>query len=325
MSESPSVGHLWPPALLKHWGVTESPLPADLLPLSDDLGLAPEITGHLMQVYGPLVERLAHTVSSRSQPLSLGINGAQGTGKSTAAEVIAHLLERQGFRVCRLSIDDLYLTRHERQTLAKTVHPLLATRGVPGTHDLVLGLRVMDELLRADPTTTVAIPRFDKARDDRLPPQDWPAWQGKPHLIILEGWCVGARPQEHGALSEPVNALERDRDPEGHWRRYVNDRLQDYQRLFDGLDHLVLLRAPSFEQVYQWRAEQEAALARRVAQERRTAPGLMSEDELKQFISHYERLTRWILEEMPHRADLVFELNPAHRIERVIPSRGTAL
>ncbi len=35
-----------------------------------------------------------------------------------------------------LSIDDYYLSKIERLRISQKVHPLLITRGVPGTHDI---------------------------------------------------------------------------------------------------------------------------------------------------------------------------------------------
>lgn len=325
MNELSPDSPLWPRTLLDDWGVLGREAPVDLPILARDLSLPESIAGHLADVYGPLTERLARRLPTLEQPMVLGINGAQGTGKSTAAEVIAHMLELRGFSVCRLSIDDLYLTREERAELAGEVHPLLATRGVPGTHDVKLGLQLLSDLEEAGPATQLSIPRFDKARDDRRPREQWEPWQGRPHLVVFEGWCVGARPQPEEALTEPMNELERAEDPDGRWRRYVNEQLKGYEALFSQMDHLLMLKAPSFEQVYQWRSEQEEALARKMKAKGEDTSGLMTPAQLRRFIDHYERLTRWILAEMPERADLVLSLNPAHRVERISALRGTTL
>lgn len=312
---------LWPSELLARWEVEGAE--AGTPNLAATLALPDAVARHLEQVYTPLAGRLAHHISENPRPLVLGINGAQGTGKSTAAQVLACLLERRGLRVCRLSIDDLYLTRAERGRLAQKIHPLLATRGVPGTHDLPLGMALLDALLNAGEDTPVAVPRFDKASDDRCAVSD--EWRGRPQLIVFEGWCVGAIPQPETALREPVNDLERKEDPDGRWREYVNRQLAAYQPLFQRLDYLVLLRAPSFEQVYQWRAGQEAALAQRLTREGRGASRIMDAGQLRRFIGHYERLTRWMLAEMPARADLVLSLNAAHRVASIRPGPGGRL
>lgn len=246
---------------------------------------------------------------TRPGPLVIGLCGAQGSGKSTLA---AELAARIGHTAV-LSLDDLYLTRAARIQLACDVHPLLRTRGVPGTHDIGLGLGVLDALDRGDDTP---LPRFDKARDDRAPREQWRIARGDTQVLLLEGWCVGAQPQTAAALSEPVNVLERDDDVDGRWRRYVNSALAgDYQRLFARIERLVLLAAPSFPIVRDWRAQQEDAL-RAVAGS--AAIGVMDDACLARFIAHYERLTRHVLAEMPGRADLTIRLDEMRRPVAVI-------
>lgn len=242
----------------------------------------------------------------RRRPVVIGLCGAQGSGKSTLAAALAEALSREGLPAATLSLDDIYLTRDERMALARDVHPLLATRGVPGTHDISLGLEVLDDLESGLP---VALPRFDKARDERVAERDWPIVDPGCEVVLLEGWCLGALPQPPGDLLQPVNALEAEADPDGRWRSFVNDALGDvYQRLFARIDRLVLLAAPGFEVVQGWRAEQERGLALGDEGARR-----MDDDEIARFIAHYERLTRWILKEMPARADLVIRLDDQRR------------
>ena len=58
----------------------------------------------------------------------------------------------------------------------------------------------------------------------------------------------------------PVNALERDEDPGGEWRRAVNAQLAGpYRALWSHIDLLVALHAPGFDVVPAWRAGQEAS------------------------------------------------------------------
>ena len=229
-------------------------------------------------------------------PLVLGLCGAQGSGKSTLAAAMVDAARVRGLAAATLSLDDLYLTRAERAVLARETHPLLATRGVPGTHDVALGL---DLLARVDAAQAVHLPRFDKAADDRAPQTEWDAAPAPLDLLVFEGWCVGAVAEDQAALVDPVNALEAAEDAAGRWRQWVNAQLAgDYQRLFARIDALVLLAAPGFEAVFDWRLEQERAGA-----------GVMDAPEIARFIQHYERLTRHILAEMPGRADLVIRLD----------------
>lgn len=249
----------------------------------------------------------------------LGLCGAQGSGKTTLADALARRFEAEGTPTALLSIDDLYRTRAERERLGETVHPLLRTRGVPGTHDVELGLAVIEALDRGQ---AAPLPRFDKAHDDRCSPSQWGHAAAGTRLLILEGWCVGARPEPDARLAEPVNALERTEDPDGRWRRFVNAALAgDYQRLFARIDWLVLLAAPGFAIVRDWRIEQERGLR---AQAPPGSPGLMDDAEIARFIQHYERLTRHILAEMPARADLTIPL-AEDRSPVAIRGRGATL
>jgi len=254
----------------------------------------------------PIAGRVA-AIDRRGAPLVVGVTGPQGSGKSAAAGALALLLGDLGLRTLVLSIDDLYLTLAERRKLAVEVHPLLITRGVPGTHDVALGLAVIASLGRAGET---AVPRFDKASDDRRDPADWDVVAGPVDVILFEGWCVGARPQPDAALAQPINELERTGDPDCVWRRYANAALAGpYQALFGPIGFQVLLQAPSFDAVLGWRLEQEHKL-----RDREGPAAGQTDAEIAVFIQYYERLTRWIATEMPARADVVAQFGAEREV-----------
>lgn len=274
------------------------------------LQLPLELNRDLGRFYLPLAAWLQQQ-RQQGTPLLVGLNGSQGSGKSSLCRLLKWVLEA-AFDCPTLcfSIDDLYLTKADREQLARQVHPLLTTRGVPGTHDLELGLNLLERLSQADTSSSTLIPRFNKATDDRFPEQDWDRFSGRPQLILFEGWCVGASPQDPVELTTPVNSLERREDPEGVWRRYVNDQLAGpYRRLFSRLDLLLMLKIPDWELVYRWRRRQEEQLAARSS-----GSGLMSEVALRGFIQHYERLTRHQLATLPGQADLVIEIDAQQRV-----------
>ncbi len=264
------------------------------------------------EYYLPLARSLPE-LRPETDPLFLGINGAQGTGKSTLADFLRVASTAMfDWNVAVLSLDDFYYTREERAALASDVHPLLMTRGVPGTHDTVMLAQCLSELRRVRRSEEVSLPRFDKAIDDRACDSMWPVVSGPIDLVILEGWCVGSQSQTEGDLREAINELERGEDCDGTWRRYANDQLRaHYAAIFDQLDMLVFLKAPSFDAILHWRLEQELKLAEKSHAD---SAGLMNKDDIMRFIQFYERLTRVNLATLPGSADVVFHLNESHNV-----------
>ncbi len=295
-------------------------LAAALAGLTSAEGLPSGFVRTVEQFYTPLAAHLAAVRNTRNQCITIGINGAQGSGKSTMAVFLKVLLEKgHQLSTVVVSLDDLYMTRAERAALAKTRHPLLATRGVPGTHDVGMGETLLKQLAGLGEGGSMAIPHFDKSTDDRTPESVWPHVQGPVDIILFEGWCVGVRPQPAADLEPAINSLEQDEDAGGIWRRYVNDMLAGpYRALFDRLDHLVMLRVPGFECVEAFRTLQESKLRTKLEREGQSPSGLMDEKALRRFIMHYERLTRHILQEMPARADVLLELDAQQTIQRMI-------
>ena len=276
--------------------------------LLQDESIDDDLQASFLDVYAPLAHWIARGHPGRFQ--LIGLNGAQGAGKSTLAKILRMLLN-EGFdlRTEVLSIDDLYLQPEQRQALADTIHPLFRTRGVPGTHDVTLGLELVDALRVQQPGEQVQLPRFDKTADRRHPQSNWTSVDQPLDILILEGWCVGAKPQPGAELDTPVNSLETEQDPQGEWRRTSNEALAgSYQALFSQLDLLLMMQVPDFDAVYRWRSLQESKLGDDAA---------MGSEELHQFIMHYERLTRAQLREMPQRADLVLELDENHQARSV--------
>ncbi len=264
-------------------------------------------TEAVLEYVAPLAERIRYLHEHLGRPVVIGINGAQGSGKSTLTLFLAEWLQRESeLTAVSLSLDDLYLSKQVRQELAQNQHPLLRTRGVPGTHDVALGKEILSALTDQSRKHTVSLPLFNKATDDREPQSEWRSIDAPVDVVLFEGWCVGARPQRDTDLRNPVNALEAEEDTDGTWRSFVNKHLKnDYADLFTRLDALVMLRVPSFDKVREWRGLQEQKLQNEFG---------MDAEQLRRFVMHFERLTRHMLARMPEYANTVIELDDSHRL-----------
>ncbi len=248
----------------------------------------------------------AALAAASGRPPVFAICGLQGTGKSTLAAQIAALARARGLRVAALSIDDFYLTHARRRQLARDTHPLLATRGPPGTHDVALALHVLEALRAGAP---VGLPRFDKLTDDRLPESQWERVDGSVDLTVFEGWFLATPPEDEAALREPVNALERTEDGDGTWRRWCNTALaRDYPALWARIDALWFLQPPGFEVVSEWRWQQEQTL--QAGDPSRPA---MDRAQVERFIQHFERVSRQALRTLPAIADRSIRLDARRR------------
>ena len=221
------------------------------------------------------------------RPPLIAVVGAQGCGKTTLARAAA-----ERFGAAQISIDDVYLTRAEREVLGREVHPLFVHRGPPGTHDLSLLQNLIDRLSAAGPGDETLVPDFDKRGDDRWPVERWRRFTGRPSAILIDAWCLGCAAEDAAALAEPVNALEREQDPDGRWREAVNGFVAGpYAGFAARFDAVLFLRAPGFEVVHDWRCQQEADLLG-------VAPDDLPQDERRRlagFIEYFERITRRML------------------------------
>ncbi len=261
--------------------------------------------------FSTLAKQIASHQNSAGKPIIVGINGAQGSGKSTLAGLLCFILEQHfSLNAITLSLDDFYLTRAQRQTLAKEKHPLLLTRGVPGTHDVALAIETITKLQSQQ--LPVEIPRFDKSIDDRSSQKE--SITSPVDVIVFEGWCLGSQAEDEAKLINAVNDLEEVEDKNQAWRSYVNQQLSDYYpELFNLTDIWVMLKAPSFDSVYQWRLEQENKLRNNSA----TQQHVMTEQQLARFIQFYQRITENTLQTLPKKVHYLYELDNSRQIVKL--------
>ena len=269
--------------------------------------------GKLNTFYLPL-SKWIYSVYEKDKKIKIfGLAGGQGAGKSTITEILKFILKNKyGLDLCIFSIDDFYKTKQERKKMSKVVHPLFLTRGVPGTHDVNLIMQTFNNLKKKK-FKSVLIPKFDKSKDDRAKKTKWLKVRQPPHIIIFEGWCVGAKQQTNEELKKPINFIEKDHDSDLEWRKKVNYYLKNsYRKIFQKIDKLIYLKAPSFNHIFEWRLLQEQKL--KLTSKNKE---IMSKKEIRKFIMFYERITKQMMKDFPKISNLTIFLDSRHRSKKM--------
>jgi D-glycerate 3-kinase len=238
------------------------------------------------------------------------IAGSQGSGKSTLTAVLKLVLEKfYKKKVMLLSIDDYYLSKNKRLKLSKKIHPLLITRGVPGTHNIA-ALR-KDIINFQKKKFPIVAPLFNKLKDDISSKKKIIK---KAEILLLEGWCCGSTPINREYLFNNINHLESTLDKNKLWRQYYNSQLQkDYKKVFSLFDQQIYIQAPSFTYILKWRYAQEKSNALKSKDEK-----FMKKTDLRKFIQHYEKLTKWMIKTMPAKADMLIKIDKNQKIKKVV-------
>ena len=247
----------------------------------------------------------------------VGLSGGQGSGKTTISSIISIILRKYfKLNVFTISIDDFYKTRKERFLLSKRIHPLLMTRGVPGTHDINMMLDFFKRV-KGKKFRSFKLPKFDKAIDERYNKKLWYSLKKRPDVIIFEGWCVGAKAEKNSTLKKSVNSLEKFKDKKLTWRRYVNKQLKSkYKQLYDQLNCLLYIKSNNFSLLRKWRIKQEKKLM--LKNKRSNNFKIMSDKEVINFMRTYQRVTQNMFKYVPKYASIILNLNSNHQIKSVI-------
>jgi len=253
----------------------------------------------------------------KKKPYFVGLAGGQGTGKTTTSSLIKIILTKYfKLKVFRISIDDFYKTRKERISLSKRVHPMLLTRGAPGTHDIKMMLSFFRKA-KSKKFKRLKIPTFNKAIDDRFNKKHWYDLKEKPDVIIFEGWCVGAKPEKNNTLNKTINSMEKTKDQKQIWRKYVNQQLKyKYKKLYSQLNCLIYLKAKNFSLLQKWRLKQERKLL--VKSKKNSKLKIMNKEDVLSFMKTYQRITQNMFKNMPKYASIIINLNSNHQIKTAV-------
>ena len=197
----------------------------------------------------------------------------------------------------------------------KKKHPLLMTRGVPGTHDVDLMLNFFKQIKDKN-FKSLQIPTFNKAIDDRCQKSLWYKIKTKPDVVIFGGWCVGARAQSSRQLKKPINSLEKVYDQGTKWRTHVNNQLKTkYKTLFKQLDGLLYLKAKNFSLLRKWRLKQERKLWIQTKNKKNLK--IMSSGDVINFMQTYQRITQQMFKDAIKSSSIIMNLNSNHQIEKI--------
>ena len=269
----------------------------------------------LKRTYIPISFWIENKYKTKGKTLFLGFSGGQGSGKTTVSEILKIILKIFfKRRVLVSSIDDFYKTSKNRNNMSYRIHPLFKTRGVPGTHDINLVRKIFNFIKRRN-FKRFKLPKFDKSIDDRLNKKFWSSIKEKPEIVILEGWCVGAKPQSNFLIKKPINILEKYEDQNLIWRKYVNEKLKkESKKLFGMLDHFIFMKIPSFKMVFNWRLLQEKKLKKKSHSKKK----IMSYSKIKRFIMFYERITLQMIIDLSKSASVVMILKKNHEIKKAL-------
>ena len=255
-----------------------------------------------------LIPIINYICSSKSKKFLFG--GSQGIGKSSFINIISKTIEKfYDKKILLLSLDNYYLSKKQRLLLSKKIHKLLVTRGVPGTHnikELVKNVKQFNQ--EKYPITT---PLFDKLIDDRIKLNK--TIKTKCDILFLEGWCCGSSEIPKKFLYKNINNLEKINDPKNQWRNFYNNKLKiEYKKLFKLFDELIFLKTSSFDNVYKWRLKQE-----KTNQSKNKKLKRMSANEIKVFVQHYEKITKWMIKDLNKKAQIVIQFEKNHKISSI--------
>ena len=255
-----------------------------------------------------LIPIINYICSSKSKKFLFG--GSQGIGKSSFINIISKTIEKfYDKKILLLSLDNYYLSKKQRLLLSTKIHKLLVTRGVPGTHnikELVKNVKQFNQ--EKYPITT---PLFDKLIDDRIKFNK--TIKTKCDILFLEGWCCGSSEIPKKFLYKNINNLEKINDPKNQWRNFYNKKLKnEYKKLFKLFDELIFLKTSSFDNVYKWRLKQEITNQSKNKRLKR-----MSANEIKVFIQHYEKITKWMIKDLNKKAQIVIQFEKNHKISSI--------
>ncbi|EUC61308.1 glycerate 3-kinase, putative [Rhizoctonia solani AG-3 Rhs1AP] len=249
------------------------------------------------------ISKALTTSETDQRPLFVGFQGPQGSGKTTLTSQIKAVLgaHSEPIHAIVFSIDDLYLPYTGLVGVGQA-HPdnaLLQGRGLPGTHDPVLGADILKRLscINAGDDTLVSLPIFDKGAyrgfGDRS--SGMIEVRAPVDVVILEGWCFGFQPLSPAELEKRYNEAEAEggsgkvptlpRYFKSHSLqslKNINGNLKNYADLwYRYFTHFIQIVPENLYDVFDWRLQQEHAM------KLKNGGRGMTDEEVHNFVARY--------------------------------------
>lgn len=263
-----------------------------------------EILQVLWDLWLPLGMKIASTRQNLGRPLIQGILGGQGTGKTTMCQILSLIIQQLGYCTLNLSLDDLYKTYSDRLTLTQQ-DPRLIWRGPPGTHDIDLGLSLLDQIRQGN--SPVIVPRFDKSAFSGAGDRSTPEIVTNIDIVLFEGWFVGVLPIDPQVFTNAPPPIITDDDRA--FARDMNFLLQAYLPLWQRLDSLIALYPSDYRCSLEWRKQAERKMIA-------AGKSGMNDSQIEEFVNYFWRSLHPELFIKPllisPKVDLVIEVNTDH-------------
>jgi D-glycerate 3-kinase len=231
----------------------------------------------LWDLWLPLGIKIASQRQKLGRPFIQGILGGQGTGKTTMCQILSLILQELGYKTLSLSLDDLYKTYSDRLALSQQ-DPRLIWRGPPGTHDINLGLSVLDQIRQGN--NPVTVPRFDKSAYSGAGDRTTPEIVTNIDIVLFEGWFVGVLPIDPQAFATAPPPIITDADRA--FARDMNHQLQAYLPLWQRLDSLIALDPSDYRCSLEWRKQAERKMIA-------AGQSGMSDTQIEEFVNYFWR------------------------------------
>ena len=265
-------------------------------------------------VINPILNKIK-SLRKNGQTTIIGLQGGQGTGKSTLSSYLKEELIKQGYKVQAFSIDDFYKTNAERQKLRKKYknNPFYQiSRGLPGTHRIDFLLKTL-KLIKAG--KDFEIPVFDKslhnAQGDVL--KKTIKVKGRQDFIFFEGWCVGIT---YASALELKKICEKNKiglnkiDSTLKHSKIILGYVKKYEPLWQYMDLMIMMKPSSADLHKKWRFQAEKELKKKKGKG-------MDEKGVNHFVDIFLPFTYLCYEKM--KADLTILIDEKHDFYRLLP------